>query len=322
MGQIHPRTGFVLPLLCGKLFVVKIFVSGAAGLLGLRVVKLLLRDHHQVTAAVSSSEEVNQIRRLGATPLKLNLFNVANVQMAAYGQEGMVNLDSAIGSPGWKKSHAIRRALSMNMVHAALRNHVVRFIEESTFLHYRDGGREWVGEEAPVKGDPVSFSIRQMERNVLELERANAVPVVLRFAAFYSADRPETRKLLKLARLGYYPDLEPPDGYFPRLHLDDAAAAVVHALRAPAGVFNVAEDEPFTRRQSAKVLAQAMGRRELFPPSLWYSFFARKGDPSEKSLRLSNRKFKEATGWNPVYPSPQEGWAAILEQAARGVGKG
>jgi nucleoside-diphosphate-sugar epimerase len=295
----------------------KIFITGGAGPLGRRVLKALVRDHHAVTAAMASAEEVRLAQNLGARSLKVNLLNVVDTQVATYGQEVILNLTGGLGPRTWKKAHAVRRAISLNLVHAALKNHVGRFIEESSTRVYRDNGRDWIGEEGAVKTDPVSYSIRAMERNVLELEKAGAVPVILRMAQIYAADDKETRRMLKWARLGYFAELEPLLGFLPRIHADDAASAVVCALRATSGVFNICEDEPSPRGQSARMLAEALGRRSLLRPPFWLSALARPKEPQEGSLLLSNRRFKAATGWKPSYPSPKEGWGVLVEQAAR-----
>jgi hypothetical protein len=33
-----------------------------------------------------------------------------------------------------------------------------------------------------------------------------------------------------------------------------------------------------------------------------------------RSLRLSNRKLRDATGWAPRFPSVREGWPAMLAE--------
>jgi nucleoside-diphosphate-sugar epimerase len=40
-----------------------------------------------------------------------------------------------------------------------------------------------------------------------------------------------------------------------------------------------------------------------------------------RSLRVSNRRFREATGWAPRYPSVREGWAATVAELS-GSGDG
>jgi hypothetical protein len=100
------------------------------------------------------------------------------------------------------------------------------------------------------------------------------------------------------------------DGYMPMIHLDDAGAAVVAALTAPAGVYNVT-DETSTRREQMDALARAVGVRRLVaaPESVTkvgpLSYIAR-------SERVSNRRFKDATGWAPRYPTANEGWPAVV----------
>jgi nucleoside-diphosphate-sugar epimerase len=55
-----------------------------------------------------------------------------------------------------------------------------------------------------------------------------------------------------------------PDSYVSSIHLADAVAAVVAALRAPAGFFNIVDDEPLTKRAYAKALAAAAGTTGTF----------------------------------------------------------
>ncbi len=37
------------------------------------------------------------------------------------------------------------------------------------------------------------------------------------------------------------------------------------------------------------------------------------GEMIARSLRISNRKLRQASGWSPRYPSAREGWRAIIE---------
>ncbi|HJT23527.1 MAG TPA: NAD(P)-dependent oxidoreductase, partial [bacterium] len=170
---------------------------------------------------------------------------------------------------------------------------------------------------APLRADALAFSSYTAEHNALEMEKVGAVPVVLRFGAFYGPEERQTRRILRWAKLGFFLMAGPPEGYYPMVHLSDAAEAVLRALRAPAGVWNIVEDEPFTRRQSAEALARAMGKKSLSPPSPWMALLLRPDKAPCESLRVLNRKFKKATGWSPAFPSPWEGWTAVVLQASR-----
>jgi len=97
---------------------------------------------------------------------------------------------------------------------------------------------------------------------------------------------------------------------------DDAAAAVVVALGAPAGSYNVVDDEPLTRREYVDALSRELGRSSLRTPPSWLRLVGgSKLRMIMRSQRISNRRLKEATGWSPAYPSAREGWPAVFAQA-------
>ena len=103
-----------------------------------------------------------------------------------------------------------------------------------------------------------------------------------------------------------------PDGYLSMVHAEDAAAAVASALEAPGGIYNVAEDEPMRRRDLANTIAEIEG---VAPPALPE---AMNGEVSEliealmRFQRISNKRFKETTGWVPRYRSALQGWRKLI----------
>ncbi len=104
------------------------------------------------------------------------------------------------------------------------------------------------------------------------------------------------------------------DAYMSQIWVDDAAdAVVVAAARAPAGTFDVVDDAPMTRGALATAMALALGRRKLFLPPMWVVRLAGGRDvlPLTRSQRVSNRRFKEATGWHPSVVDAAAGWALI-----------
>jgi nucleoside-diphosphate-sugar epimerase len=143
--------------------------------------------------------------------------------------------------------------------------------------------------------------------------------VVLRFGQFYAPDAAHSEAMAKLVRRRLAPAVGPDDGYVTTIHADDAAAAVVAALDAPAGTYNVTDDEPLTRKAFAETVAAAFGKK---PPRKVPDVVARlsgeKGRFYMRSMRVSNKRFKDATGWAPAYPSVREGWpivAAAMKEA-------
>jgi nucleoside-diphosphate-sugar epimerase len=112
----------------------------------------------------------------------------------------------------------------------------------------------------------------------------------------------------------------PPDAFVSSVSHDDAAKAAAAALTIPAGAYNVADDEPVTRRDYSASLARALGLPEPKPFPWWAKpLMGSLGELLSRSERISNRKLKAASNWTPRYRSVREGWpsvAAALPAAA------
>jgi len=151
------------------------------------------------------------------------------------------------------------------------------------------------------------------ERAAAEFTAAGGVGITLRFGGFYAADAFQVRDAIRMIRKGWAPLPGSPGAYFSSTHHDDAASAVVAALRARAGAYNVTDDEPLRRREYVDVLAAAVGAP---PPKLLPGWLARLGgsltELLARSLRISNRKLRAETGWAPTFPSVREGWPAVV----------
>ena len=132
-----------------------------------------------------------------------------------------------------------------------------RLVQESIAFVYADGGDAWLDEDAPVAGGGVTTTALTAERNAREL--FDGETVVLRFGLFTGADSGSTLAALEAARGGASIAIGPPGAYRPTLALDDAAAAIVAALRAPAGTYNVADADPPTNAEIDAALAAAAG---------------------------------------------------------------
>jgi nucleoside-diphosphate-sugar epimerase len=103
------------------------------------------------------------------------------------------------------------------------------------------------------------------------------------------------------------------DAFVSSVSHDDAATATAAALTVPAGVYNVVDDEPVTRREYFASLAHALGAP---PPKMlprWTRWFMGSlGELLSRSQRISNRKLKSATHWTPRYRSVREGWPEVV----------
>ena len=91
-------------------------------------------------------------------------------------------------------------------------------------------------------------------------------------------------------RRGWLPVFGDPDGYFSTVSHVNAASAVVAALRAPAGTYNVVDNDPLTRRQLGQTIAEMVGAKTPKVPPRWIGkLFGGLGEMLGRSLRISNR---------------------------------
>ena len=300
-----------------------IFVTGATGVIGRRLLPLLAAAGHTVTAVGRSPAKRAAIERAGARPVELDLFDAAHVRRAVEGHEVVVNLATHIPPtsraflPGaWRENDRIRREGSRILADAAIGAGARRFLQESFAPMYADAGEEWIDERSRLRPARYNRSTIDAEISADRATQAGLEGVVLRFGMFYGPDSGQLRDMIRIVRAGWSPLPGSPEAFVSPVSHDDAATAVVAALDVPAGVYNVTDDEPVRRREFVDVLAAALGVPEpRFPPAWMARLGGSLGELLARSLRISNRKLREASGWAPEYPSVREG----LPAAVRGI---
>jgi nucleoside-diphosphate-sugar epimerase len=301
----------------------RVFIAGATGVVGRRLVPALVGAGHAVTALARTTAKRDALARAGATPSDASLFDSAALGRAVARHDVVINLATHIPSatrmllPGaWRENSRVRREGSANLAAAALAGGASRYIQESFALIYRDSGDRWIDETAPVATARYNRAVLDAEAATDRFTQRGGAGVVLRFAGFYGPDSPQLHDLLKYVRKGFAPLPGAADAFFSSVSHDDAATAAVAALNVPTGIYNVVDDEPLRRREYVDALAAAIGVR---PPRLmprWMTpLFGSLGETLARSLRISNRKLRKAAGWSPKYPSVREGFGTL----ARGL---
>jgi hypothetical protein len=127
--------------------------------------------------------------------------------------------------------------------------------------------------------------------------------------------------MVRTARRGLLLDLGGGDSYAPTIDADDVASAVVAALDTPSGTYDIVDDEPLTRAEQSQVLATAVGRRRLRRAPRWTT--PERASFLVASQRVSNERFRAATGWRPASRSVRIGFPKLarelrVEPALRG----
>ena len=298
-----------------------VLVTGATGVIGRRLVPLLIGGGHRVAAIARAPGKREDLARIGATPINADLFAPESLRHAVSGCDAIVNLATHMPATAaqmmrrvsWRENDRVRRVGSANLVEAALAEGVVRFVQESFAPIYPDCGDRWIEESMPLEPARYNESVLEAEKSAARFADAGGSGVVLRFAAFYGPDSRFLAEVIRQVRRGRAPLPGPPGAFVSSVSHDDAAAAAAAALALPSGAYNVADDEPVTHREYFDSLARALGVPPPKLPPRWMKWlFGSLGEMASRSQRISNRKLKSASPWRPAYPSVRDGWPTVV----------
>jgi nucleoside-diphosphate-sugar epimerase len=300
----------------------RVFLTGASGVIGRRVVPLLIAAGHGVTAIGRTIEKRTALTRAGAEAVDVDLFDLGQLRRAVIGHEAIVNLATHMPPSSvrmmlpweWRENDHVRRDGSAKLVDAAIAEGVPRFVQESFGLVYPDRGDEWTGEAVPLQ--PVSYNrtVLDAERSVARFTASGRSGIVLRFAGFYGPDAFTMHDMADMVRRGWSPIPGRPSAFVSSISHDDAASAVVASLGVLAGAYNVCDDEPVRRREYVDIIASTLNvSSPRFLPPWTAKLMGSVGALLSRSERMSNGKLRAADPtWAPRFPSVREGLPAAI----------
>jgi nucleoside-diphosphate-sugar epimerase len=301
----------------------RVFVAGASGAIGTRLVPQLIDRGHEVIGTFRSPGHGDRVQALGAEPVALDLLDPRAVRKAVLEAEPEAIVHQATALADMRFSRRFDRTFAQTnrlrtegtdaLLAAAREAGVRRFVAQSfaSMRNLREGGPVKT-EDDPLDPTPLP-SMRETSAAMRYLDQAvtDAGGIALRYGGFYGASNDG---LVEPVRKRQFPIVGSGGGVFSFIHLDDAAAATVLALeRGEAGIYNVVDDEPAPVREWLPVLADVLGAK---PPRHFPRWLARlfAGDAAvmigTESRGASNAKAKRELGWTLRYPSWREGFAA------------
>lgn len=299
----------------------RVFVAGATGVLGTAAVRRLVSSGHEVTGIARSEEKRRLLYTLGAEAAQVDLFDPSGMRAAIEGHDVVCNLTTRIPTgtammrnSAWRENDKIRTEASAILAKAAADCGTLRLIQEAIAYVYADGGQEWITEKSPIAPLPLTASSLTATTNAMAFADQYRFAVVLRFGMFYGADA-LTRWQLERVRRGKPVLSGEPDAYVSPITIEDAAGAVVAALAAPTGIYNVA-GQPVHRTEWARALGTAAGvdgSAKFFPP-LMRRLLGSRTEALSRSLRISSDAFHTATGWR-ARTELAEGFAPAIKVA-------
>ncbi|HXV93109.1 MAG TPA: NAD(P)-dependent oxidoreductase [Pseudonocardia sp.] len=298
----------------------RILVLGATGVAGRSLLPPLLDAGHDVRAHVRSAGNEPMIRGLGARPLHGDPEDRATLTGWLSGCDAAVDLRVAIPPPSraalpaaWRRYRHLRDTATGLLVDAAVDAGVPRLVHDTVTMVYADGGDAVIEEDHPVDAPGALAANLAAERHLGRFSQSGGTGVALRFGAFYGPSDEFSRSLVRAARAGRALVVGPPQGWTSAIHTDDVGPALLAALSAPPGVYNVVDDEPLRRSELLEILASAAGRPGLRRYPEWTTRLAAAPVRAlARSHRVSARLFTETTGWRPRVPGRRAGWPQVF----------
>jgi 2-alkyl-3-oxoalkanoate reductase len=316
----------------------RIFLAGATGALGSRLVPQLLAAGHEVVGTTRTEAKTKSLRELGAEPVVLDLLDEAATGEAVSRARPDVVVHQATALKGFTdlrkfdeqfaETNRLRTEGTATLLAAARAAGARRFVAQSYagWPHARVGGPV-KAEDDPLDPHPVegmsetSAALRRLEELTLGAEGIEGI--VLRYGGFYGpgTSLEEGGAYLEAVRGRKFPVVGSGAGVWSFVHIDDAAAATAAAIeRGRPGIYNVVDDEPAPVAEWLPALAEAVGAK---PPRHVPAWLGRLlgGEPTVVMMTevrgASNTKAKRELGWTPAHPSWREGFRELAPGARR-----
>ena len=310
----------------------KVFLAGATGVIGRRLLPRLIGAGHEVTAMTRREERAVTLREAGAVSAICDVFDAAALRAAVEGARPEVvvheltdlppNLDARKMEEQLAGNDRIRTEGTRNLVAAAVAAGARRIVAQSIAFAYAPTGQglkreqDALWDDAPWPWSRSVAALRELDEAVTKT--AGIEGIVLRYGFFYG---PGTMYAPggfyeREVRRRRFPVVGRGSGVFSMIHVDDAAAATVAAVeRGAPGIYNVVDDDPAPMRALVPAYAEAIGaKRPWRVPRLVARLAAGKHAASMATeLRgASNERAKAELGWAPRYASWREGFRQAL----------
>jgi nucleoside-diphosphate-sugar epimerase len=315
-----------------------VFVAGATGALGRRLVPLLVAGGHRVVAMTRSPAKAEGLRAAGAEPVVADALD-RDAVLAAVGDarpEVVVHQLTALADmtdfrrfdEGFAATNRLRTEGTDHLIEAARAAGARRLVAQSFagWPFARVGGPVKT-EDDPLDPDPPAAvrrtldAIRPLEAAVLGAEGLERV--VLRYGGFYG---PGTSAgaggfIVEDLRRRRFPIIGAGTGVWSFIHIDDAASATAAAVeRGAPGIYQIVDDDPAPVSAWLPALAEAVGARPPRRLPIWVARLVA-GEHGvvlmTEARGAANAKAKRELGWRPAYPSWRQGFRTGLGLPAR-----
>jgi len=318
----------------------KVFVAGATGAIGKRLIPVLKQAGHSVTGMTRSASKADSLRSAGAEAAIVDALDPAAVATAVERAKPEVIVHELTAIPQafdvrkfaeqFALTNRLRTEGTDNLLAAARASGVRRFVAQSyAGWPYARAGGSVKTENDPLDPNPPA-AFRETLRAIKYLESAvlgtpGIEGLVLRYGGFYGPGNGlgEGGAIVEQVRQRKFPIIGGGTGVWSFIHIDDAARATVAAIeRGAPGIYNIVDDEPAPVSEWLSALASILGAKPPLRLPAWLGRLAtgEQGVVMMTQIRgASNHKAKRELAWQPLWATWRDGFRDGLSEAgARG----
>ena len=245
----------------------KVFIAGASGVLGRRLVRQFVARGHSAIGQVRSAKAESAVREAGGEPRHADLFDAESLAKAADGCDTVIHAATAIPTKqkttpaDWAMNDHIRRKGTRCLTEAAAKIGAKTYVQQSIAWVARPKDESAFDENSPVVPEPAIQSAIDAEAIAREAESAEGFTVsILRGGFFYDSESAHTRMIADALRKRQMPIIGGGEAMWAIIHTDDAASAYVAAAEKPrSGVWHIVDNELVEVRVYLKEFASRLG---------------------------------------------------------------
>jgi nucleoside-diphosphate-sugar epimerase len=301
----------------------KVFIAGASGVLGRRLVRQLTARGHSVIGQARTAKAESVVKAAGGEPRHADLFDAESLSKAAEGCDTVIHAATAIptkqkpAAADWAMNDHIRRKGTRCLTEAAAKIGAKTYLQQSITWVARPKDDSPVDEDSPVVPDPAIQSAIDAETIAREAGSVDGFTVaILRCGYFYDSESAHTRMIADALRKRQMRIMGTGDAVWAMIHTDDAASAFVAVAEQPKnGVWNVVDNERVTVRAFLSEFAARLGAPPPRRIPVWLAKWLA-GEQAvayfTRSTRTTNARLRRDFAWTPRYPTYREGLDQIV----------
>lgn len=250
----------------------KILIAGGTGLVGRKLVGVLLSNNHQVSVLTRNTNQT--------FPCPLFMWDVNRQQIdeeALQGVDVLINLVGEGVANGRWTSQQKKRILDSRVKSAQLLFDTVQAMNKRPELYLGASAvgyygveqvKEPLAEEAPNGRDFLADVCRDWEAAAWQFESLNMSVAIFRIGVVFAKEGGAFSKMTQTLKMGFVNALGSGQQYMPWVHINDVANAFVFAIEKHLkGVYNLVAPESITQSQMMAQITTKKGFRLPNVPS-------------------------------------------------------